>query len=513
LGGLALAVIFVLAGPLITRAERVVPSQLVTSRVIVRAEARRGAADVGSLRPGGYARYVSSEGEWHRIRLLDGTPGYVSVGWTKLEADPPPLPAVGARPAPGMLQLVQHGLLALVGLEPRVGFELEDPVPGLTLYQHYDPNLPVAGLATALGALGEYDVMLVLDVSTSTSEFAEADVNGDGREDDSWQGSDSILKAQVTASIGFVDTLRRLPRNHDGRRIRVGVVTFSGDERYRLHALDRGFKSTPDRIYGLAHRDAELQIPLTSNYRAVRRTLEKLGRMTPVGTTDFAAGIGLAMIELKDLEEHGAASLPRPTAQKAILFMTDGKPRLPYDRHKGEAAALYAAKMASDANIRINAFALGKNIVTQEFNYAMKRMSRRTHGNFIELENPGDIVTILNATSFGFVDRVKLINRTTEHETRFITTGIDGSFYGEVPLEEGKNEIRIIAMLHDDEQAQQTFTIEYRHAPPIAELVDTLGKVRDENEALISEIKSRLATEMEASRAQQHKQLDLGAER
>ena len=68
-------------------------------------------------------------------------------------------------------------------------------------------------------------------------------------------------------------------------------------------------------------------------------------------------------------------------------------------------------------------------------------------------------------------------------------------------------------MLHDDEQVQQTFTIEYRHAPPIAELVDTLGKVRDENEALISEIKARLAAEMEASRAAQRKQLDLGAER
>ncbi len=513
MGRLALAAIFALAGPLRAHAERVIPSELVTTRVVVRAESRGGAEEVGSLPRGGYARYVSSEGDWHRVRLPDGTPGYVSAGWTKLQADPPPLPRVGAGPAPGMAQMLRDGLLSLVGLEPRVGFDLQDPVPGLTLYQHYDPNLPVAGLATALGALGEYDVMLVIDVSTSTSEFAEADVNGDGREDDSWEGSDSILKAQVVAASNFVNTLHRLPRNHDGSRIRIGVVTFSGDERYQLRALDRGFKSTPDRIYELAHRDAELQVPLTNDYRAVRRALKKLGRMTPVGTTDFAAGIGLAMIELQNLEDHGAASLPRPTAQKAILFMTDGKPRLPYDRHKGEAAALYAAKMASDADIRINAFALGKNVVTRKFNYAMKRMSRRTHGNFVELANPGDIVTILNATSFGFVDRVKLINRTTDRETRYIATGIDGSFYGEVPLEEGENEIRIIAMLHDDEQAQQTFTIRYRHAPPIAELVDALGKVRDENEALISEIKARLAAEMEASRAEQSKQLDLGPER
>ena len=37
---------------------------------------------------------------------------------------------------------------------------------------------------------------------------------------------------------------------------------------------------------------------------------------------------------------------------------------------------------------------------------------------------------VLSETSLAFVDRVRLANRTTGEQTRYISTGLDGSFYG-----------------------------------------------------------------------------------
>jgi len=108
--------------------------------------------------------------------------------------------------------------------------------------------------------------------------------------------------------------------------------------------------------------------------------------------------------------------------------------------------------------------------------------------------------SILYATSLSFVDRVKLINRTTDHETDYITTGIDGSFYGEIPLEEGVNEIEVVALLQDDREASETFFIEYDRGRPTRELSEQLERVRSENEALIEEIKNSLAREIEEAR-------------
>jgi hypothetical protein len=510
---LALAIVL---GAADARADRVVPNDEVVTRVVLRSGPGTYGRDVGSLRPGDSAEYLHSEKGWHRV-VLNGTPGFVSAAWTRLIPEPKPEPATFARVEPaapvGLADRLREGLRWLLGFDPEVEFLLQDPIPGLEIYHHPEPNLPVAGFATDPESRGDFDVVVVIDVSTSTSEFAEVDVNGDGLAENRWMGNDSILKAQTVAADNFAQTLKRLPGNHEGERIRLAVVTFSGDETYRLYRPHRNFRATPEQIYELARRDAEIRIPLTHDYDAVSRELRAIGSERPRGTTNFAAGIGRAVIELLALEGEGAESEPRHHARKAILFMTDGKPRLPYDRHRGERAALRAAKLASRERIRINAFALGRNAVTRRHSEAVQRMSRRTGGNFVQLDNPGDIVTILNATSFGYVDRVKLINRTLGRETPFIATGIDGSFYGELPLEEGDNEIRIVAMLHDDDEAVETFTIQYRYLPPASDLEDELSRVRGENEAMMEEIRARLQAEMEAAREAQRKELELDPER
>ncbi len=510
--GAVLGLAVLIAGP--AAADLVVPSQRVRSGVLVREYASRDSRPLGSLRPGDEAEYLTSVPGWIHVRLENGTRGFVSRAWTQVIPDaaagPAAVAAAPRSPTPGLLGAIRSAVTSVFRWKPRVDFVIRDPHPRQTVYRHYDPNLPVSGFATALGGDGSYDLRLVIDVSTSTTEYAETDVSGDGRRDDVWSGPDSILQAQIRAASQFVRTLKRLPRNHDGSRIHVGIVTFAGDERFRLRPEDARFDPTPQAIYALANRDADSFAPLTRDYRAIRTQLQALSRTKPVGTTNFAAGIGKAIIELAGLEEQGARSRPRADSQKVILFLTDGKPRLPYDRFQAKRAALHAAKLAEKLDIRINSFALGKNAVTRTVSGSVKGMAHRSGGSFVELENPGDIVTILNATSFAYVDQVKLVNQTTDQETRYVTTGIDGSFYGEIPLEEGENEIEVIAMLHDRREASETFTIEYRYAAPVRELVQELEKIRGENEVLIEQIKDRLAAEMEAERTR--KRIDLRLE-
>jgi beta-lactamase superfamily II metal-dependent hydrolase len=69
-------------------ADIVIPSPDVT--VVVRASASAQSAQVGTLRPGDQALLLGSVPSWYRIRLGDGTQGFVSKRWTQLVADPPP---------------------------------------------------------------------------------------------------------------------------------------------------------------------------------------------------------------------------------------------------------------------------------------------------------------------------------------------------------------------------------------------------------------------------------------
>ena len=65
-------------------ADTVVPSDRVTSRVIVREHATTASADRGSLSPGDTAEFISAVPSWYFVRLADGTEGFVSKTWTLL---------------------------------------------------------------------------------------------------------------------------------------------------------------------------------------------------------------------------------------------------------------------------------------------------------------------------------------------------------------------------------------------------------------------------------------------
>ena len=86
---LALAPALALLSTAPARADVVVPSDDVSTRVIVRESASRHSRDIGSLLPGGRAAHLGSETAWRRVRLEDDTFGFVSEAWTRVVPSSP----------------------------------------------------------------------------------------------------------------------------------------------------------------------------------------------------------------------------------------------------------------------------------------------------------------------------------------------------------------------------------------------------------------------------------------
>lgn len=498
-------------GPARAVAQRITPAARVRSRINVRAAASQRSAVVGQLAVGEQSDLIGSEPGWWQVRLGGGATGYVSKDWSQVVAAH--APASEAKPAAGksgFRRFWERTFGAFGGAgAPAVSLVVRDPQPGVTEYRNTEPDLAVAGFARVAGGGFHYDVVLALDLSTSTNEFAEADVNGDGRTEDTFKGRDSIFAAQLAAADAFLRSVEGLPRNRNGERIRVGIVSYAGEERYRLHPEDEGMEVSDAAILALAERDAQTRLALTSDYAAARKQLRKLAREQPVGMTNAAAGVGRALIELEGRE--GAYSRPRPEAQKVVLFLTDGNPSLPYDRKLAEAATTWAGRMATDAGVRINAYALGRNAVTRSKSDSVHRMARRTGGTYTALEKPADVVEVVRTASFSLVEAVRIANRTTGRSTRRIATGIDGSFYGEISLTPGLNRIELSALLDDDREVNHAFEIDYVSGVPREELEKQLRRIRLENDALIEKIRADMARDVVKARrrSDQRRQLDV----
>jgi hypothetical protein len=387
-----------------------------------------------------------------------------------------------------------------------VEIEVRDPRLPEGVYRHLDPTLPLAGFARLAGSAGRHDVVIVLDASTSTNEHAGGDVNGDGRRDEGWKGSDSIYRAQLEAARSFLAAVAGMPNNRKGERIRVGIVSYAGAESLRRLPEDAKRRPSNTEILRLAERDAELRLPLTNDYSEARRALDRLERVAPVGMTNVAAGVGRALVLLGAAAQGGSP----PDAQRAILLLTDGRPSLPFDRREADAAAAWAGRMAAEAGIVVNAFAIGHDAVARRENAALERMARRSGGRYVPLERPADIVAALESTSLSAIERVELANRSSGRGARAVATGIDGSFYGEVLLEEGENEIAVTAILADGSRSSRSLRVTWERGRPLAELAQELERIRRENEVLVERVRTRLALEVEAARRRQRKALEVG---
>jgi hypothetical protein len=209
------------------------------------------------------------------------------------------------------------------------------------------------------------------------------------------------------------------------------------------------------------------------------------------------------------LTAERASEEPAGGAQQAILFLTDGKPLLPGDRKTAEKAALYASRLAGEAGVRIHTFALGRDVVRRGVNPVLPRMASRSGGRFTQLGAPGEIVALLSTTSFSFVSSVRLANATSGDEIAEIATGIDGSFYGEIPLAEGLNELEVEAVLNDGRRTSRKLAITWVDTKPRKALEARLAAVREENAALVEQLREKLAREIRTVKTREQRDVTL----
>ncbi len=339
---------------------------------------------------------------------------------------------------------------------------IESPAVGETVSARvHQARVSGSALADSEGPT-TFDVMLAIDISLSTTAASGVDVDGDGvvglnprlellppgtypPDVLSTDPQDTILHAEIMAAHALLGSL-------DPRRVRVGVLTFAGEV---------------DPVTGLRKRidqaDAWLEVPLTNDYDRVRDGLVAILARGAHGATNFAAGIRLGIRELASLS--GAASTPRPEAKKVMLFLTDGVPTLPIDRGSvsdpGDVeAAVRSARVAQKAGITINTYALGPGALT--YPQGLTEMARVSLGTYTPVQNPGDIILLLQGTTFANIEDVVLTNLSTGEFSTDVWLNPDGSFYGYVPVKEGRNRVRVSALATDGKRGTLEFDFDFR---------------------------------------------------
>jgi hypothetical protein len=397
---------------------------------------------------------------------------------------------------------------AEVGTTP-VRVLVDAPAQGSTVADRVH-QARVNGTAIAEGDRpAAYDVMLAIDISKSTRVASGVDVDGDGvvgvnpamellppgtfpPDVLSTDPGDTILAAEVAAGRALLDSL-------DPRRVRVGLLSFGGE----VDPL------TGQRLR-VDQQDAWLEVPLGSDFDAVRRALDAILVRGPSGATNFGAGVRLALRELAGLS--GSSSRPRPEAKKIVLFLTDGVPTLPIgtgavsDAGDTE-AAVAAAQVAHEAGITINTYALGPTALT--YPIALTETVRVTLGTYTPVQNPGDIIALLQGVSFANIEDVVFTNLTTGDFSTDVRLTPDGSFYGFVPVKEGNNRVRVSALASDGSRGTYEFDFLFELSGLTQrEKQLELERLRKLNKELLL---LREAERVRAFREQQRKELEVEA--
>jgi hypothetical protein len=379
--------------------------------------------------------------------------------------------------APGSLFAAEGESVRILIEAPKTGEKVQNKVH----------QAPIRGTAIAAGERPAlFDVMIVIDISGSTKVASGVDVNHNGvvginpqfellpagtypEDTVSTDPGDSILAAEVAAADALIANLEQ------NGRIRVGIITFSGEMN------DQGMRKSYDQ------QDAWLEVPLTSDFTSARRRLPAILARGPYGGTNFAAGLRLAIEELAGLS--GARSQPRPDAKRVVLFLTDGLPTFPIGAGSvsdpGDIeASLNAARLAHKAGITVNTYALGPNALTNPF--AATEMARITLGNYLPVQNPGNIVSFLQGVSFANVDDVVFTNLTTKEVSYDVNLMPDGSFTGFVPVREGRNQVRVTALASDGTSGSVDLDLDFETSGLTErELALELERVRERNKQLM----------------------------
>ena len=366
-----------------------------------------------------------------------------------------------------------------------------------------------------LGDRLDHDLVILLDLSSSTLLASGADVDGDGdvgrtrgrarqlimrnvqstrldRTHYSSDPDDSIRAAQAVAA-------RRLVERLDLTRTRAALVEF--DEAPRLVA--------------------PLGSPRSALLAALD-TIEAEGFGRAAGT-DFGAALREATRLLVGPE---TGSRPAPHGHREsdghrgsdgrsrrILLLSDGHPTLPVSKRRARADALEAARAAARSGVRVDCFALGPE--DHELD-VFRAIAEQSGGAFHPMREAGDILEALPRVRLAGIDELRIENRTAKRPGRAQRLFADGSFDGFAPLVPGMNELRVRVAARGGPAAEITRVVSF--APLEPGDADEARRAREQVEELLELLKQRtveaeLRSELEeARRAAQRRELELRPE-
>jgi von Willebrand factor type A domain len=365
--------------------------------------------------------------------------------------------------------------------DEQVWIDLAAPIDGAV------QKLPVAMIevrgSTGAGRARYHDVAVVVDLSASTRLPSGVDVNENGRlgksapeiREDYWgDGSpeklcdddgDTIAAAEIAA-------VRRLLKLLDPSHTRVALVAF-GDR-------------------------ADVVAPLTSTRAQLDAALKKLDHEHGwYGGTNYADAIQTAITALESAKTEGASERKR-----SILFLSDGYPTMPQPEPQPAKEAIAAARHAGAVQAHLHAFALGPEAVRGRDILGL--MSRLADGSLTEIDRPGDVLFHLPSVELSEVAEIQLENETTHQAGRAVRLLADGTFDGFVPLEPGRNSLRVTAVGIGGGRQEETRSVFYNPAPGTSKDVEMeVSRLRD----LLRDrtIEVELGREIQRAREERHK--------
>ena len=334
--------------------------------------------------------------------------------------------------------------------EPRV--QILSPKDGSRITQEQNSVLISGKVATDLGRSPNVDIVFVIDISGSTSQYAGADFGDMGPLPDN-SGSFGLGRPQIFAMGGIgigqpsfrnlrnsilaaeVAASRRLLLQLNSETTRIGVVTFG--------------------------EGAQVLQPLTHDFEQVRRVLDDILRAGPYGGTNMAEGIRAAITELMGLGK----SEKKTDTIKVEFLLTDGFPTMPIGGGRRAAPedtdfAINAARLAGKAGIKVHVFALGEEALS--YPRAAVGIAKASGGTYTPVSRPADVLAVVENISLVGVDYVQVVNQTTGQKATQLRLAADGFFSSAVPVAEGRNQIDVFARASDGSTKRDSVSLFYQ---------------------------------------------------
>ena len=359
--------------------------------------------------------------------------------------------------------------VAIRSLEGPLGAARQDELVARLKVEEPRPNAKVrrligfteisgrAGFATMV----DHDVVIAIDLSTSTFLPSGFDLDGDGTvgKPRTWSSrvrhgfgplrkwttdyDDTIVEAELIAAETLIDLL-------DQEGARVGIVTFGN--RARIVQRVGGVDAAIDRIY-------ELSPPRSG------------------GDTAMADGIRLALRAL----DRGPV-VDGPNRKRSIFLLADGVPTVPAPLRRARRDTLRGADRAAEADVVVHTFVFGS---ATDGGGPVQEIADRTGGRLVAVANPFEfgehLPYLVPFTVASALESVTVENLSTKAVATAVRTFKDGSFDGYLRLAPGENVLRVVAKMAGGGELHETRSVYYEKPskPTPADLRD-VQELRDD---------------------------------